>query len=99
MLLTITTRDNYTILEPLEEIGLYNSQDFKRKMTNVIESSDSNIVIDLKHLAYADSMLIGCLIFGMKKLRNLDRDLRLVNVDPMVMKIPSSIEKCNFMIK
>ncbi len=86
MQLTITSRHNYTILEPREEIGLNNSQDFKKKMTHLIESSESNIIIDLQHMAYADSMLIGCLIFAMKKLRNLNRDLLLVNVDPAVIK-------------
>ena len=83
----INSRANYTIMEPLEEIGLYNSQDFKKKMLLLIDNSNSNIVVDLKNMSYADSTLIGCLIFGMKKLRALDKDLRLINVDPGVMRI------------
>ena len=99
MEINTTIKDRYAIVEPLEEIGLYNSMEFKKLINDLIENTQFNIVMDLSNIRYADSSLIASLLFALRKMTTLGREFSLMNVEDEIINIMrlANIEK-NFKI-
>ncbi len=87
MEITTTIKNRFAIVKPLEEVGLYNSMDFKKHLANIIETTSYNIVIDFSNISYADSSLIAALLFAMRKMSALGREFSLMNVDDDILNI------------
>jgi anti-anti-sigma factor len=99
MEINTTLKEKYALIEPLEEIGLYNSMEFKKLLNDIIENTQLNIVMDLSNIRYADSSLIASLLFALRKMTTLKREFALVNVEDEIINIMrlANIEK-NFKI-
>ena len=99
MEINTTIKERYAILEPLEEIGLYNSMEFKKLLNDIIENTQLNIVMDLSNIRYADSSLIASLLFALRKMTALGREFALMNIEDEIINIMrlANIEK-NFKI-
>jgi len=99
MEITTTIKDRFAIVEPMEEVGLYNSMEFKKYLGDLIETTSHNIVIDLSNIRYADSSLIAALLFALRRMNTLGREFALMNVDEEILNIMrlANIEK-NFRI-
>lgn len=99
MEINTTIKERYAIVEPLEEIGLYNSMEFKKLLSDIIENTQLNIVMDLSNVRYADSSLIASLLFALRKMTALGREFALMNVEDEIINIMrlANIEK-NFKI-
>lgn len=87
MEINTTIKDRYAILEPLEDIGLYNSMEFKKLLNDLIENSNLNIVMDLSNIRFADSTLIASLLFALRKMKALNREFALMNVEEEILHI------------
>lgn len=87
MEVTTSVKDRYVIVEPLEDVTLYNSMDFKTHLSNLIENTPLNIVVDLANIREADSTLISALLFGLRKMDALGREFALINVSDEILSI------------
>lgn len=99
MEINTTIKERYALLEPLEEIGLYNSMEFKKILSDLIENTNLDIVMDLINIRFADSSLIASLLFALRKMKALNREFALMNLQEEVVTIMrlANIEK-NFRI-
>ncbi|MBS4534939.1 STAS domain-containing protein [Clostridium sp. D2Q-14] len=75
------------ILKPYGEIDIYTAPKFKEILLNVIETRDSNIIIDGKDLEYIDSTGLGVLISGLKRLKETDKNITIINLRPNISKL------------
>lgn len=69
------------------EIDIYTAPKFKETLLNVIETRDSDIIIDGEHLEYIDSTGLGVLISGLKKLKETDNNITIINLRPNISKL------------
>lgn len=87
MEISSSIKDRYIIIEPLEDVTLYNSMEFKKHLSDLIENSTLNIVVDLANIREADSTLISALLFGLRKMDALGREFALINVNEEILSI------------
>ncbi len=87
MEISSSIKDRYIIIEPLEDVTLYNSMEFKKNLSDLIENSSLNIVVDLANIREADSTLIAALLFGLRKMDALGREFALINVNEEILSI------------
>lgn len=69
------------------EIDIYTAPKFKETLLNVIETRDSDIIIDGEQLEYIDSTGLGVLISGLKKLKETDNNITIINLRPNISKL------------
>jgi anti-anti-sigma factor len=87
MEITNTIRERHIIVEVHEEVGLYNSLEFKNHLNDLIENTNLGIVINLTGIHYADSAMIASLLFAAKKAKVLGREFGLVYVEEEILNI------------
>ncbi|MCX7679294.1 MAG: STAS domain-containing protein [Spirochaetes bacterium] len=87
MEINISIKEKYAIIEPREEITLFNNMEFKNHLSNIIENTQLNIIIDLTHIREANSIFISTLLFGLRKLTVLGREFGLINVSEEIYNI------------
>lgn len=75
------------ILKPKGEIDIYTAPKFKEILLEVIESKESDIIIDGEKLEYIDSTGLGVLISGLKKLKETDKNIIIINLRPNIIKL------------
>jgi len=75
------------VLKPQGEIDIYTAPKFKEILLNVIESKESDIIIDGEKLEYIDSTGLGVLISGLKKLKKTDKNIMIINLRPNIVKL------------
>ncbi|MGO1369408.1 MAG: STAS domain-containing protein [Senegalia sp. (in: firmicutes)] len=75
------------ILKPKGEIDIYTAPKFKEILLEVIESKESDIIIDGEDLEYIDSTGLGVLISGLKKLKETDKNIIIINLRPNIVKL------------
>ena len=54
------------------------SNELMRVLNLLLESNQNKIIIDFSNCQYADSIIIGIIIITLKRLRQLEGDIRLV---------------------
>lgn len=74
-------------LKPYGEIDIYTAPKFKETLLEVIESRNSDIIIDGKNLEYIDSTGLGVLISGLKKLKETDKNIIIINLRSNINKL------------
>jgi anti-sigma B factor antagonist len=60
------------------EADLHVAADFRDRLATVIDDGASSLVVDLSGVTFVDSMALGVLLGGMKRLRATGGQLRLV---------------------
>ncbi len=79
--------DKVVILDINGEIDLYNAPEIKSKITELMESGKSDIIINLKKVSYIDSSGIGVLISSLSNLKKAGGSLKIINVFASVRKV------------
>lgn len=69
------------------EIDIFNSQDFKSALLDLLEESAINLRINCQDLAYIDSTGLGSLIAILKKAKEKECEVFLTNVKPNLLKL------------
>ncbi len=87
MEISITQKGCCSIIEPREEVLFHNSSEFKNHINDILENGFSTIIIDLSNIRFADTALIGSLLFAFKKAQLLNKKCCLINVSDNVRKI------------
>lgn len=69
------------------EIDIYTANTLKEKLSVVSEDKISDIKINMQNLEYIDSTGLGILIGILKRLKQKDKDIYIINIKPNVKKI------------
>lgn len=71
----------HLLVEVTDAVTVYNINEFRKFLFGLIEGmKHESIVMDLKNLPYIDSVIIGALISGLKKMQAVGGNFALVNV-------------------
>jgi anti-sigma B factor antagonist len=71
-------RPGTTVLSVYGDADLHAAPDLRERLTGVIDAGATTIVVDLSETTFVDSMTLGVLLGGMKRLRARDGRLDLV---------------------
>lgn len=69
------------------EIDIYNAQQFKGKIYQVVENSKGDVSIDCSGLSYLDSTGLGVFVGALKKAKQNGRDIHIVNIRDNIKKL------------
>jgi len=69
---------NYWLITITGEIDIFNSQDFKTVLLNLIEEKEINIKIDCENLKYIDSTGLAALIAVLKRTKEYNGEITLL---------------------
>jgi anti-sigma B factor antagonist len=78
--------DRRLVIEVSGEVDLFTAPELKTLITEGMENGTSQIVIDLSATSFLDSSGLGVLIGAVKRLRDRDGKLTIVNVDSNIAK-------------
>jgi anti-sigma B factor antagonist len=76
--------ERVAVLRIAGEVDLYNTPQLKQEILGLIESGVRHLVVDLSETQLLDSTGLGALIGGLKRLRERDGDLCLLNPRPRI---------------
>jgi anti-sigma B factor antagonist len=68
------------------EIDLFTAPELKQVITDVIESGERRVAIDLSEVSFLDSTALGVLIGAVKRLRSRGGALAVINTDSSIAK-------------
>jgi anti-sigma B factor antagonist len=71
---------NHKVIEIPEDISVYNIDEFKKLFFKEFDGRYKSIVVDLKRVKLFDSSLLGALITGLKRMKEMQGELSLLNV-------------------
>lgn len=69
------------------EIDIYNSTSVKDILSNLVQEHPCDIVLDCTELEYIDSTGLGALVAIVKKVKNYQGNVHILNLKPSVAKI------------
>lgn len=78
---------DWSVLRVGGEIDLATAPTLREHLVSVIDGGDHRVIIDLGGVDFIDSTGLGALIGGLKRVRGLDGDLRLVCSEPRILKV------------
>lgn len=81
------TSDNYLEIKPIGEVDIYTSPEFKNKVIEIIETEDTNILINADELEYIDSTGLGVLMSILKKIKENNLSIKIINLKPNIYKL------------
>lgn len=87
MEINVRNVDKAVVLDINGEIDLYNAPEIKSKITELMESGKSDIIINLEKVSYIDSSGIGVLISSLSNLKKAGGSLKIINVFASVRKV------------
>ncbi|CAD2072151.1 anti-sigma-B factor antagonist [Phocicoccus schoeneichii] len=69
------------------ELDIYTAPELKKVFEPVAADGTSSLHVDLKELSYMDSTGLGLFVGTLKDLNRNDKELRVTNVQPRIMKL------------
>ena len=69
------------------EVDIYNADNLKSELHTLIEEKKADIVLDCTSLKYIDSTGLGVLVSALKKVKEAEREIRIINLKPNIAKI------------
>ena len=75
------------VVELIGEADVYSSSLAKDAMLKLLESGTRNLIVDLEKADYLDSTALGLLVGMLKRVRERDGSLGLLNPKPRVKKV------------
>lgn len=82
-----TTTGGYVKLSLQGEVDIFTSQKLKERLYNIIDTSVKDIVIDCLGLNYIDSTGLGIFVGALKKAKQHDKTIKLVNLKDNIKKL------------
>jgi len=80
-------KENKWVFLPDGEIDIYTSPKFKEDVLKSFDSKTTDIIINGEKLSYLDSTGLGVLISILKKLKDNEYKVYLLNIKPNIRKI------------
>ena len=69
------------------EVDIYTAEQLKEKLNSAVQENQNDIEIDMQNLDYIDSTGLGILIGVLKRLKQTQKDIYIVNAKPNVRKV------------
>lgn len=69
------------------EVDIYNANDLKEKLINLLQENETDIKLDCKELEYIDSTGLGILIGILKRLKNIEKNIIITNPKSNISKL------------
>ncbi|MGI5849904.1 MAG: STAS domain-containing protein [Christensenellales bacterium] len=69
------------------EVDIYNADSLKSELHSLIDEKKADIVLDCTNLKYIDSTGLGVLVSALKKVKEAERRISIVNLKPYIAKI------------
>lgn len=79
--------DQTLLIELLGEIDLYDAKEMKAYLHGQIDQYESDMCINCEQLNYIDSTGIGVLLSTLKKLKSINKQLTIKNLQSHIMKV------------
>ena len=80
------TKDLWTVTLS-GEIDIYNADELKKGIGDLIEETPCAFVFDCAELNYIDSTGLGVLASAAKRVKDYDGDVRIINLKPHIGKV------------
>lgn len=81
------SRSPHTVLAVKGEVDVYTAPRLREKLLELVSQGAYRIVVDLEGVEFLDSIGLGVLVGGLKRLRSHDGDLSLVCTHPQILKV------------
>jgi anti-sigma B factor antagonist len=75
------------LIELEGEVDVYTAPQLKQQMISLLESGNTEMVVDLTKVEYLDSTALGVLIGGLKRVRERDGNLPLICPSPRIRRV------------
>ena len=69
------------------EVDIYNADSLKSELHSLIEEQSADIQLDCTNLKYIDSTGLGVLVSALKKVKESEKKICIVNLKPYIAKI------------
>jgi len=69
------------------EVDIFNSAEMKKKLTDLINEKNADMLMDCRNLEYIDSTALGALVGVLKNIKNYGGSMHLLNVKPNLVKL------------
>jgi len=96
MIATIQHNNNSHVIKLEGELDAITAEDARRVFSDVLDSYNKNVVIDMTNVTFIDSSGIGAIVYLYKRLKSNDRDLVITGLSHQPQDIISllRIDKC-----
>ena len=85
--ITEQKKENFTEVVLNGEVDIYTSQSLKDKLYSIIDSSGSHLKIECSELNYIDSTGLGIFVGALKKARQFDKNIYILNLKDNIKKL------------
>lgn len=69
------------------EVDIYNAESLKSELHALIEEKKANISLDCASLKYIDSTGLGVLVSALKRVKEANKQICIINLKPYIAKI------------
>ncbi len=69
------------------EVDIYNAESLKSELHALIDEKKADIVLDCSSLKYIDSTGLGVLVSALKKVKEAEKQISIINIKPYIAKI------------
>jgi len=76
-----------TVIRVAGELDAVSGAELRSHVSDALESSDGDVVVDLGRVEFVDSSGLGVLVGGLKRCQQQDRGFRLRHLNPKLDKI------------
>jgi len=85
MKVNILKGEGVTRLEILEErLDVQNCEELKEKLLDILKAGQDQIIVDLKNVDFIDSSGLGALVFGLRRAKRREGELKITGLRPQV---------------
>lgn len=78
---------NIWIVKPVGEVDIYTSPKLKEKLLKLLKETETDLLIDGEKLDYIDSTGLGVLISILKKVKESENNIILINLKSNIRKL------------
>ncbi len=78
------TKDNIDVVRCKGDLNATSMVSFKNKVSKLIRRNHKHVLLDLNKTKHVDLAGLGILVERIKKIRSMDGDIKLCNVQPQV---------------
>ncbi len=87
MLKNFSNEEDKWIFQPIGDVDIHNSEDFKSEILDLYNEENKDIIIDGSNLNYVDSTGLGALIYIYNEVHEKGNTIYLDNLKPNILKI------------
>jgi anti-sigma B factor antagonist len=78
---------NAWVVEVSGEVDIYDAPEMKLRLHKCIDKTPADLVLDCASLSYIDSTGMGVLISVLKHLKDVGKEMKIINLSPYIYKI------------